>query len=293
MVELQRYSGMRPGEVVELRPCDITRRIDGVWIYRPRRYKTEHHELDRVVFLGPKAQDILSPWLDRGPDEPCFSPREAVEWLMQKKRQQRKSKVPPSQRDRRRPGAQRPAAKYTEEIYRKSIQYACRKAKVPLWAPNQIRHSVGTIVRERFGLEAAQVTLGHAIDDRDAPMRRGKEYARLRIRMRADTDFFRTRACSGLHAAAERIAERLFRRSFTPVCETGGARRAEGRWSAGDQIGGRETAQTPPGAPIRSPLRSNMPDCGFMPVRTVSRARHDERAAAVSSPPPLIEFRRR
>ena len=30
------------------------------------------------------------------------------------------------------------------------------------WAPNQLRHAAGTEVRKRFGLEAAQVTLGHS-----------------------------------------------------------------------------------------------------------------------------------
>ena len=34
--------------------------------------------------------------------------------------------------------------------------------RVVHWAPNQLRHSAGTEVRHRFGLEAAQVVLGHA-----------------------------------------------------------------------------------------------------------------------------------
>ena len=33
------------------------------------------------------------------------------------------------------------------------------------WAPNQLRHSKATEVRRRFGLEAAQVSLGHAKAD--------------------------------------------------------------------------------------------------------------------------------
>jgi site-specific recombinase XerC len=33
---------------------------------------------------------------------------------------------------------------------------------VPVFRPNQIRHSFGTRVRHAFGLEAAQVLLGHA-----------------------------------------------------------------------------------------------------------------------------------
>ena len=38
-------------------------------------------------------------------------------------------------------------------------QRACR------WAPNRLRHSFGTLVRKDYGLEAAQVLLGHARAD--------------------------------------------------------------------------------------------------------------------------------
>ena len=30
------------------------------------------------------------------------------------------------------------------------------------WSPNQLRHSRATIIRERYGIEAAQVVLGHS-----------------------------------------------------------------------------------------------------------------------------------
>lgn len=30
------------------------------------------------------------------------------------------------------------------------------------WTPNQLRHSAATEIRKRFGLEAAQVAMGHA-----------------------------------------------------------------------------------------------------------------------------------
>jgi site-specific recombinase XerC len=37
--------------------------------------------------------------------------------------------------------------------------------KLPKWAPNRLRHSAATEIRKRFGLEAAQVVLGHAQAD--------------------------------------------------------------------------------------------------------------------------------
>ena len=42
---------------------------------------------------------------------------------------------------------------------------ACRKAGVPHWHPNQLRHLFATEVRQAYGLEAAQVLLGHSRAD--------------------------------------------------------------------------------------------------------------------------------
>jgi integrase len=62
MVELQRLTGMRPGEVVTMRTCDLD--ISGrVWVYTPGSHKTEHHDKPRTVYLGPRAQEVLRPWL--------------------------------------------------------------------------------------------------------------------------------------------------------------------------------------------------------------------------------------
>ena len=36
---------------------------------------------------------------------------------------------------------------------------------MPYWSANQLRHSRATEVRRRYGLEAAQVALGHARAD--------------------------------------------------------------------------------------------------------------------------------
>ena len=36
---------------------------------------------------------------------------------------------------------------------------------LPNWHPNQLRHSAATMIRKEFGLEAAQVILGHSRAD--------------------------------------------------------------------------------------------------------------------------------
>jgi integrase len=33
------------------------------------------------------------------------------------------------------------------------------------WSPNRLRHTAGTQIRKRYGLEAAQVALGHKMAD--------------------------------------------------------------------------------------------------------------------------------
>ena len=73
MVRLQRLTAMRPGEVCIVRPCDIDRSGD-TWTYRPESHKTEHHGRDRVVFIGPKAQEVLLRYLARDTSMYCFRP---------------------------------------------------------------------------------------------------------------------------------------------------------------------------------------------------------------------------
>lgn len=55
----------KSGEICNMRPCDITFGMDGVWRYTPESHKTEHHNKQRRIHIGPKAQKILRPFLDR------------------------------------------------------------------------------------------------------------------------------------------------------------------------------------------------------------------------------------
>jgi len=167
MVQLQLATGARPGEVIALRPRDVTVGTEGVWIYRPAEHKTEHLDRERAIFLGPRAQEVLRPWLERDPDTACFCPVEVVEARNARKRSGRRSPMTPSQaaRKRKRNPERAPGACYTCNAYRTAVQRACRKAGVPTWTPLQLRHSAATTIRARYGLEAAQVVLGHAQAD--------------------------------------------------------------------------------------------------------------------------------
>jgi len=76
MVELQMLTGMRPGEVCILRPCDIDM-TGKIWLYRPAEHKTAIHGHQRVVPIGPRGQEVLRPFLGRSLDAYCFAPDEA------------------------------------------------------------------------------------------------------------------------------------------------------------------------------------------------------------------------
>ena len=54
-----------------------------------------------------------------------------------------------------------PREAYDSSTYRRAIQRACKKAGVARWHPHQLRHNAATALRERFGIEAARVILGH------------------------------------------------------------------------------------------------------------------------------------
>lgn len=176
MVELQLLTGMRPGEVVQMRTCDIE--MSGkVWTYRPVRHKAQRDERTRKIWIGPQVQQILKQWLRLDVEAPLFQPAEAVESHRTERRtanyRAKKLAVKPT----------RPAGKqYTVCSYRRAIERACDMADraavadairrgdeinldarlIPRWRPHQLRHNYATDVRREFGLEAAQILLGHS-----------------------------------------------------------------------------------------------------------------------------------
>lgn len=167
MVELQRASGMRPAEVCKLRPGDVDR-SKPVWLYRVDGHKTEHRGRGRVVPLGPKSQAILRPFLVRAAESPCFSPAESMLAMREARSAARKTPLSCGNR----PGSnvqakpeRAPRDEYDADSYRRAIARACKAAGVEAWAPNRLRHSAATEIRARFGLEAAQVILGHSRAD--------------------------------------------------------------------------------------------------------------------------------
>jgi integrase len=175
MVRLQRLTGCRPAEVCILRPCDVDTSAD-VWIYRPESHKTEHHGRERVICIGPKGQDVLRPYLLREKESYCFVPAESERKRLAGRHERRRTPLSCGNRpgtNRRRRPKKRPGNRYTTGSYRRAIHRAVDLANrersgdglLPKWSPNRLRHSAATEIRRQFGLEAAQVALGHATAD--------------------------------------------------------------------------------------------------------------------------------
>jgi integrase len=173
MILTQYFSGGRPQDMVVMRPMDIDR-TRKIWEYRPSRFKTEHHnhyddpDNDRIVYLGPRAQRVLNPLLDALGDSPqshVFSPIRSEGARNAKRKTGRRSPMTPSHRMRAANPKGRTKAPlrdhYDVASYRRAIRRACEKASVPIWHPHRLRHSAGTAVRKRFGLEGSQAVLGH------------------------------------------------------------------------------------------------------------------------------------
>ncbi|WP_390699367.1 tyrosine-type recombinase/integrase [Gemmata massiliana] len=91
---------------------------------------------DAVGVPATKAQNEVPGTATNGHHRPCRSSDPRAD---------------PHQTETRRRGVQSAAC----------VRKACDAAHIPRWHPNQLRHTFGTEIRARFGLEAAQVLLGH------------------------------------------------------------------------------------------------------------------------------------
>jgi integrase len=129
MIRIQRLIAGRPQDVRNMRACDIDQSKE-IWKYAPYKHKTQNRGRTRILAVGPKAQEILIPLLQE---------RKGEDFVFQINGKQ----VSPMQ-------------------YPRGIAIACKEAGIPVWAPNRIRHTAGTDIREKYGLEVASLMLGHS-----------------------------------------------------------------------------------------------------------------------------------
>jgi integrase len=181
MVQFQRLTGCRPGEV-----CGLTRsQIDtsgAVWVYRPTHHKTAWRGKAKAIPIGPRAQKLLEEFPTARPEDAVFSPKAAVVEFHAERTANRKSPRYPSHMKRnatkrKKPLGEDQAAAYNTQAYEHAISRAIRIAnaagcrnpeygpalpQIPHWAPNQLRHRFATEARRLFGIEAASTVLGHS-----------------------------------------------------------------------------------------------------------------------------------
>ncbi|MCK4851285.1 MAG: site-specific integrase, partial [Phycisphaerae bacterium] len=197
MIQLQLFTAARPGALCQMRPCDIDRE-GNIWVYTLKQHKTAWHGHSRKIWIGPRGQQVLAPFLLRDPGSYCFSPDEAEAERRRRLSEQRVTplscgNVPGSnvKDDPQRSAGER----YTTCAYRRAIVRACDRAfplpeplvkredetsaqwqkrltkkqkaelkawqKAHRWHPHQLRHNAATNLRKEFGLEAARIILGH------------------------------------------------------------------------------------------------------------------------------------
>jgi integrase len=157
MILTQLKTGMRPGELVQLRGADLET-SGPVWVFRPLSHKLEHRGRERVVFIGPDAQAVLKPWLRDDPAEFVFGPRQLREYDLRDRPKPR----PRTAWEKRTRKRRVPRDRYTSNGYLQAVRRACDRAKVDWWSPNMLRHNAATLVRARYGVEAARTVLGHS-----------------------------------------------------------------------------------------------------------------------------------
>lgn len=202
LVRLQRLTGARAGELLGMRPCDIEMDDKlGVWTYKPEEHKNAYREHERVIYFGPQAQEVIRSFLhDRATNAFLFSPAESDVERRLKLHAQRTTPAGQGNglgTNRRANPRRKPGERFTTSTYHRAIQYACDRTFLPpqhltkrdgetvdarrdrleaeeLWDelvawrkthrfhPHQLRHNAATELRKAFGLEAAQLTLGHA-----------------------------------------------------------------------------------------------------------------------------------
>ena len=197
IIQLQLLTAARPSEILTMRPCEIDRSAK-IWVYSPAEHKTAHHGHKRKIYIGPRGQEILKPFIFRSENSYCFSPAEAEAERLTIKHQKRK--INPAWGNAPGTNCKDDPVRvkgnvYTVSAYRIAITRAIERAfpapehlqrkpgetkqkwhkrlstkeKTELkawykqyhWHPHQLRHNAATFLRKEFGLETARIILGH------------------------------------------------------------------------------------------------------------------------------------
>lgn len=157
MVNIQRYTGMRPGELCDMTPGEIDMSMakeERVWLYKPTDHKNEWRGHKRVIVIGPRAIQEIMKWADWGrPDMPIFRGERA----------KRKA--------------------ISVRSYGRCLEMGVEKARahgieITPFSPNQLRHTAATRVGHKFGHEAGAALLGDSMPTAQIYIERNIELAK-------------------------------------------------------------------------------------------------------------------
>lgn len=173
MIRLQRLTGMRPGELVSICPTDLspsTHREVMFYKVTPDRNKCDASDVERTVYLGPKAMAIVRRWADpKDPDATVFSPKRAFGLTLKARAKRRQTPIYGEQSPEKRTKARRASGmgarddgeSYSVVTYGRAVARAAKLAKVDHWHPNQIRHTAASEYANKTKVQVAQHLLGH------------------------------------------------------------------------------------------------------------------------------------
>ncbi len=182
MIELQRITGMRSGELTIMRGVDINMAGE-VWVYTVPTHKTAWRGQERKVYLGPRTQKIIRPFLKTNLAAYLFSPADSLLQIFEARHKARKTPLSYGNRpgtNRKKSPKKQAGTVYNTHSYRRAVTYgiqAANKARlaeaaaegidpdevllIPHWHPHQLRHNAGTNLRREHGIEVARIILGH------------------------------------------------------------------------------------------------------------------------------------
>lgn len=151
MSQLQLATGMRPGEVTQMRGCDLNMSVQP-WEYTPTSHKTEHRGKRRVISIGPRGQQIIRQFLKTDLSAYLFSPADAREEFDSRRKANRKTPMTPSQalRTRSTKPIRAPGDRYTVFSYGQAIRKACELA---FGMPDELR----SIPNDLFMLKTSEI----------------------------------------------------------------------------------------------------------------------------------------
>jgi integrase len=176
MVRLHQITGMRSGELVRMRLSEIDTCLEqdkGIWLYKPARHKTAYLGKKRIIPLGQQCIALIRPYFTLDPSAYLFSPKKAQSERDAIKRARRKTRVQPSQINRKKPKRKRPIGDvYNTRSYHAALRFAMKKAEKSgtlargeFWHPHRLRHRAAERIKHDMGLEAARAMLGHSKAD--------------------------------------------------------------------------------------------------------------------------------